>query len=394
MTRTLWTTIAIVFAVTALAAYLPTAAMGQDVQFTTVVAGAAPDKPAPADANAAESPLNQVREELSAILKLTAPDGKLALDRESWKAALAEEANATGETPNAAPNVPAGIAMRIRGGIPQSDFGKLLAKVQAKCGSRSGGSSMSNTRSQGSFSGGSLEGYYTNDENFLDLQLREQGVHPALTLRFHTGDTGTGIQLMDEAGDLVFILNQDADGAISLVHVTADQVIRYKGKSYVALCKDRRDYVEKQLVPLMTRVGVAMPMTAFSAPIRAAILEILKGKPANFAELIAKLDSDKVAERDAATKALSEAFLVCHKELQAALDSPTGSAETKARIQEVLRQNRPRLEQATVIEAMGLLHDKDLLEEMLKAAKTDADRQALTAALEKAKSSPQTKPAK
>jgi DNA-binding protein YbaB len=159
------------------------------------------------------------------------------------------------------------------------------------------------------------------------------------------------------------------------------------------MCRDRRDYVEKQLYPLLSGAGVAMPMTSFSEPIRSAVLEILKGKPANFAELIAQLDSDKITVRDAATKALSDSFLVCHKELQAALDNPSGSLEAKARIQEVLKENRPKLEPAGVIESMGLLHDKDLLEDMLKTARSDADRKALTAALEKLKSSPQARPA-
>ena len=43
---------------------------------------------------------------------------------------------------------------------------------------------------------------------------------------------------------------------------------------------------------------------------------------------------------------------------------------------------------------MGLLSDKDLLEDMLKTAKTDEDRKVLTAALEKAKAAPASRPAK
>ena len=399
MTRTAWTSIAMSSAA-ALAALilLPAAAMGQDVTVESVVVGGAqpaqPAKPAPA-APGQEGPLSQVREELSAILKLAARDGKLALDRESWKAALGEEEKADEGAANVPPNLPAGALIGRRfGGVAGTDFGKLMAKVQAKCGSRSGGSSMSNTRYRGTFSGGSLDGSYTTDENLLELQLREQGVSPSLSLNFRSGENGTGIQLMDDAGDLVFILNQDANGGVSVVHVAGEQVFRFKAANYLALCKDRRDYVEKQLYPLLARVGVAMPLTPMSSPIRSAVLETLKGKPANFPELLVQLDSDKAATRDAATKALANAFLVCYKELKVALDDANSSAEVKARIQEIFKENRSKLEPAGIIQSMGLLSDKDLLEDMLKTAKTDEDRKVLTAALEKAKAAPASRPAK
>ena len=373
------------------AACLPPAlAMGQDVTVVTSVAGGVvASRPAPAaEADKPEGPLNDAREALSDILRLTAPEGKLALDRESWKAALAEEDKGDENAPPKPFPVAGG---RMAG--PSGDLRRLVARVQAKCGSNSGGMSMSNSRIQARFSGGSLEGLYTCDDKAFDFQVREQG-SGSRQLRVRCGENGVGIQLMDDSGDMLLVLSQDANGAIRVIHVSGEQVFRFKASSYLALCRDQRQYMDKQFRPLLEGVGVRLPMTPWSEPVRSAILEMLKGKPADLADLLARLDSDKFAERDAATKALSAAFLVCHKELKDALENPSSSVEVKNRIQEVLQQNRTKMEPAAIVESLGLLRDADLLADMLKTAKSEEDRKVLTAALAKLKASPVSKPAK
>jgi hypothetical protein len=352
--------------------------MGNVAVQVNAVGGAAPV--AAGDSNAGA--MSEAREDLAAVLKLVAPDGKIALDREAWK----EKEENKGDDPKVGGGgmVAGGGAVVMIARMPgQSDLAKLLTKVFSRSGSRRGSMSMGGGREQGSFGGGALEGSYTSQENSLELTITERQA-PGRMLRFRNGEDGLSIQLLDGASDQVILLNQTADGAIRLLHVRGEEVVRAKAANYHALCRDRREYVDKTLRAALEGVGVPLPMSAWSEPVRSAVLEILKApKPAAVAELIAKLDAEKAADREAATKALSAAYLACHKELKAALDSNTASAEVKSRIQEIFRQNQSKLEPAALVDALHLLQDAELLTDMLKNAKSDEDKKVLTEALAK-----------
>ena len=354
--------------------------------------GAGAGAPAGGDPN--RSGLSEARKELGAILKLIIPDGNtLALDRESWNAA-AREAPKEGEAPA---NVAGGRAVRgggnarrvmgaARQALPSSDFGVLLQRVREKTGSYRAGLSPTGAWASGTFDGGSLECLYKIDEVSLELVLRETG-GARCVLHFRAGPDGAlNIVLLDAAGDAIAILLQDAKGAISVTHIADEKVNRAKAANYKTLCKEHSQRVDSALRPALEAVGITLPLTPWSEPVRQAILETLKAPgAAAVANLLAKLDSDKAPEREVASKRLSETFLASQKELKAALDSPASSAEVKARIQDILRQNRPKLEPAALIESLGLLRDAELLADMLKNARSDEDKKVLSEALDRIK---------
>jgi hypothetical protein len=356
----------------------PAGARAQSAPSVAPSAVGAPTAAAAIQPGMEEGPLSDAREEISAVLKLVAPDGRLVLDRESWKAS-ADEAEKAGAGGANVPNVAIGAAGAA--GFRGSDLGRLIERIRAKAGANRRSMGSSGTSINGTFSGGNLSGAYTSDENLLDLILREQHA-PGRMLLFRNDETGLVLQLVDTGGRAALFLVQDPNGGITITHLSGEEVLRAKVGSFRELCKDRRDYVETRLRPLMENAGVSLPITPWSAAVRSTILAILKSPPAKTAELLAQLDSDKVPEREAATRELSATFLVSYPLLKSALDKPAASPEVKARVQEVFLQNRAKMEAVALIYSMGLLRDAELLGDMLKSAGSE-DRKALTAELEK-----------
>ena len=333
--------------------------------------------PAAAGAGAAgakKGKLEELSKHVAKVLKLTVSGKSLCLDRAHWAPPPAKPVNPVGP-----------VQVRINvGGRNRSGVETAFRALQSAAGARSSSRSGWNDRVSVTFSGAGLYGRLNVQGGFIQVVLREEK-GPKNNL--DVSDDGLGslrIVHSNSDGDIL-VLVQGGEGRLTVVHVVGDEMTGVKAESFRAFYRKNVAYVEEGLFPSLKRIGIGLPPGRFSPKVVQAVCGRLRPlaaeERAEYAKLIRGMDDEDFHRREAATKALSEAFARYAALVKETLKKPP-SVEVKERLEGVLGAHADQQEVEEFVSSMGLLSDVGYLVQ-LTAKAAGADRVAAGRRLEK-----------
>lgn len=345
--------------------------------------------------------LQSVKQELSDVLVLKLATDRLTIDREHW-AEAAKAVKDKGTDPmavviqNLVPgNVKIGVMNRIviqgnvvigGNGGATDDLSRLFWRLHRVAG---GGSTWMNSstgsRSMG-FTGGKLSVRLTDRADAFKASVQDEG-SPGLTLNLAAHKDGRlSIVLVAPEQGAVLLMRQGKDGAFSVKEVVGDAAHTRRAESFVRFCIKHKDYANGRLLPLLERVGIAMPVGGRGDPTTiAAVVAVLrhrrdKDAPDKARKLIRQLDDDAYATREQATRALSEGFVVYYPYLQPARKQADLSVEVAQRLAHIFKDNAAKMKTVTAVYPPKLYEDPRYLASILDRVGAD-DRKTIIDAL-------------
>jgi hypothetical protein len=361
-----------------------------------VVLGAGPAGEAPAEERPKpgfeKGPLQTVAEPLKNILRLTFAGGRLRLDRDYWATQFQGKTRQQRIKKLADKMVASGVPRRLADRRAERtmtgpNLQVLFQQLKAAAGSASSSTSSSGSRTQMSFSGRSLSASLAIDGEKVDVRVQEQ-VAPSRVLLAGADETGSlRITLLSPGSDLVLVVSQAADGQVKVVHIRGEEVLRGRGRTFLAYYRQNRRYVEDELLPLLAHVGIALELSPGDPRVAEAVLSALR-RPvtpqeiARAKQLIEQLGGDSYAQRAQATKELSANYARYRRFIDEALAEAARGPEVTSRLRKIAAENRGREKTARLIADLGLLDDPNYLVELLGRT-TGRDRELVAARLER-----------
>ena len=344
------------------------------------------------DDKAGEGPLSAVKEQVGDLVALTLKDKALRVDRAHWdRAGDKDRAKRLEELEK----------QFLARGLPK-EFARRMAERQAgepgvwqafdRLRSAVGQAGASSSQSSGgarmqSFHGTGLSASMTVGGTNFELSLREESAGGRSLLVSDDGGGALRIILLDGDRGGVLMLNQRAAGPVRLVDVGDDKPRVLAAASFLDLYAANRDYVHQRLFPLLSRLGIGLPLTPHSGEVVAAVLSLLRGpvgdeEAAKVRGLIARLSGSKFRQRQDAEKALADNFARYQKFISEALADSSLPLEAADRLRKIAAANDQAKRVGDVIGALHLTEDVPYLLELLERT-GGADRQAVLTALRK-----------
>jgi len=157
--------------------------------------------------------------------------------------------------------------------------------------------------------------------------------------------------------------------------------------SFLAFYRENRRYVGQRLVPLLQQMGMEVPLGHYSSPVKRAALARLRAlslpRPrAEGEKLIRLLNDDSYAERQRATRALSDQFDRYGGLIYLAFADPSQPPEASERLRKITRSHPQRTWMEELISALRLTEDPAYLVELLAEA-ASGDRALIASLLER-----------
>ena len=327
-----------------------------------------------------KGPIQRIAPTLATILRVTLEGNRLRLDRAKWQSGA--------KNPGLQPRVMGGQI--ILGGAARAGSPTLQTLVRNLHSAAGGGGFISTAAGQGrrmSFASHDLAISVTEAASTFQLQVSELA-GPGRLLQFESTVEGVlRITLLDADSGFVFLFGQRADGAVSLLHVRPDRVVRGKGETFLAYYHDNRRYMQDEVFPLLSHIGIDMGMKAHDPNVAAAALEALRDSPdaeetARYGKLIEQLDSDSYTKREQAMTELSAGYKRCFRQIDRALKDESNSPERAARLRRIAAENAGQAKSTQLVASLKLLDDAHYLVRLLGIAE-EKDRGLIAARLRK-----------
>ncbi len=348
----------------------------------------------------ASGPVQTLSDDLRRLLKLKWDDSNLIIDRPHWDAQsdlktqedivaevdqLLRANGVSGDllTPDEEEGFPRGFPRGLRRGLPSANgpkvsilFDRLLQSAQKQLQpggfSSGGGGSSGEVRREFSCAAISVEMHVTPDS--FNLRIVENELSRMFLV--WCGDDGR-LKIMVEADQLVFLIKQAPDKKTEVIEITDDDISRVKAKSFKALYRERPEYLETRVFPLLDYFGIITPYTRYNRFVVRSVLAQLQAADVDATketdELVVALDDDRFEVRQAATKQLQDGYYRYRKAMEAALKNSDLSFEARSRIKRIVADHE-RLygDVEQFASSLRLSEDPDFLVQILpKTAETD-----------------------
>lgn len=313
--------------------------------------------------------------QMKPLLQLKLDGERLALNRESWDDPF------KGKTQN---EIREELVKRlVQRGLPQKwaerqadrqvnapGIERLFQDLQQAAGpsgmSSSTGGSYRRISFRGSKLGGELE--ILNNAS-VRVTLRESEA-PQRTLELL--DDGTGsfrLTISNQKGDLLFALVQGQSGNLSIADIRGEFRKATGGKSFLTYYRAEKEYVEKEVFPLLEHLNVGLPTTPYSSEVLAAVaarlIKLTPEQEQQALDLIVDLEHDDFKIREQATKQLGQQFDLFYPILMEALADENLSPEARTRLERIVSAHPDKQRLDKFISTLELLKDAPYLIEIL-----------------------------
>ncbi len=351
----------------------------------------------PGQAHWQKGPLEEIDEDIAHLIGLTADRKGLCFDRRHWERELKGVDLAQLRTPRYG-----SVIYRDNQFMGWPEDGATLAKAgltalrrfQIACTSRweRGGSGSSS-----GFGGGGLQKSFRihnalrgelkiNQVSGVEINLSEDASpHRAVQVR----DDGKGAVQISVTGaedGSLLLINQGANGFLSVVEARKDNFFVAGEESYKRFCKKYGPYVSGRLFGYLRHFGIVTPLHPYSEAVRDAVLLDLTGPTDRDTQeaqgLIKQLNDKEYSKRQEASATLTHRFPRYQQALEAARQDGDLAPETKFRLEEIFG-NAPAVEKLKqMVSDMKLAEDVEYLIDLLAQSK-GANRKAVAAQLRK-----------
>jgi len=335
--------------------------------------------------------LNELAGPVGGLVRLGWKGQALRLDRQHWEGDLAgkgpqERLKAIEADLVKNRNMPkewaAKQAQRLLNAWPAE---RAFEKLRTKAGCTSSSSSTGGQFRRRRFSGRGLAAEMRVSGDDLVLKIEEEGA-PFRSVELR--DNGHGVLRLlvtDAKGSFLLVVNQSANGRLSVAHVAGEKVFARAAESFQAFHDRNRPYVAGRLFPLLRRVGVIVPWTRHDAKVKAVVLTRLSAAadPEQVAlgrKLIKELDDDSFQKREQATKALSKDFARYRSLIEKA--TAGASPEAEGRLARIMAENRDQDGVGRFVTERRLTEDVGYLIHLMEGAER-RDREAIARKLGK-----------
>lgn len=152
------------------------------------------------------------------------------------------------------------------------------------------------------------------------------------------------------------------------------------GESFEEFCKNHPDFVQRRLLPILKKYGVAPPVTRFNSVTRDHVLALLTPvndqRLAEFQTEFVSLESTKYEERQAASQKLTDDFEKWKEVIRYAVGSDRFSVEVRARLQKLIKDKSSEDDRQLIglVASADLLNDKEYLVWLLSQCQQESQK--------------------
>ncbi len=358
------------------------------------------------EATEIKGPLDEARQPLSQLAAIQIQsNGRLEINRQRWQDATGSMTRDQAKKAAMQLLTRANISHRVLlprepqihhmqmlmnrggGGSPAMDLFLKIQEAMGPHGGSSGGSD-GGENVRYSFETERLAGHLRMDEKGLfRLDLNEL-VAPWRDLRLESQEGR--LRIITTSENDVFVLTQASDGEICCVVKSGDQEHIRRAKNFVELYQSQPDFVKKEIIGYLDRLGMGVPPKPEGPEFRAAVLKRLRsGLPAvrlEAEEAIQALSSPEYERRQAAFVTLSKNAELYRTVLEEHLKN-NKEVESRVQLERLIAFAQERAgEYGMLIDVFGTLESKSQLEEIKKDA-NDEERMLIDAQLRQIKGS-------
>ncbi|MCA9169870.1 MAG: hypothetical protein KDB23_19480, partial [Planctomycetales bacterium] len=166
-------------------------------------------------------------------------------------------------------------------------------------------------------------------------------------------ETGGDLRVSIISEEDIHRLTQKADGSVVWVWGDFGETQKRSAANFATLYRENPELIERELLQVWQAYGFLTPPLSSSAEVQEALAELKRGRePAQRAaaqRLIAALDANQFADRQAAFRDLQETMLPNRETVEQALQSDELSAETKLRLRQLIEHDNVTCSEATVV---------------------------------------------
>lgn len=329
--------------------------------------------------------------QIKPLLQLKLDGEKLGLDRQSWEEPFKGKTQKEMRDELIKQMVQRGLPQkwaerRVEQQLNAPGIERLFQTLQQAAGPSGMSSSTSGSNRRVSFRGGKLSGELeVLNGSSVRVTLSESQAPQRSVEVLDNGAGGCRITISNQDGNMLFALVQGQSGELSIADIRGKIRKATGGKSFLSFYRSEKQYVEKELFPLLEHLNVGLPTTPYSSQVLAAVasrlVKLTREQEDQAYDLIVDLENDDFETREQATKQLAEQFNLFYPILVETLQEENLSPETRNRLERIVAAHPERQRLEKFILALGLLEDVSYLVEILPDL-DEAQRPVVTAQLE------------